>query len=298
MSYLIAKYALIFLLSAVMAFLLGRWSVSRRFVDVTESYETLRAASRRSDTSQWEKLWRYFDRAQAPSSESLSGVTDRLDALAYELTKASSRRSVDLSAFERRLKELADSAQNLGPIRDELSGLRREFEELRHDRDEELTDLRPLQRQLAALEQHLVNTTESANTSPVERRLLGVEHKLEALRSTLDNSKPVATREPLKAGAGRQSFLPRAIYGNKDDLRRISGVGPKLERLLNKNGVFYFWQIASWSQQDIEAIDCKLETFKGRIVRDDWITQASKLCRLPWAAPRPVDVRDAADVDC
>ncbi len=297
MGYLIAKYTLIFLLSAVMAFLLGRWSVSRRFVDVTESYQTLSAASQRSDTSQWEKLWAYLNRTPTASHGNLSGVTDRLDALAYELAKASSRKSMDLSVFERRLEQLTSSARSLGPIRDELSGLRDEFEALRHNRDEELTDLRPLQRQLATLEQHLVSAPGPTDASPIERRLLGVESELKALRSTLEKGHPAAAQEPAKVSAGHESFLPAATYGDKDDLRRISGVGPRLERLLNKNGVFYFWQIASWSRRDIEAIDCKLETFKGRIDRDDWITQASKLCRLPWAAPRPAGLRYEADSD-
>jgi len=291
MSYLIAKYALIFLLSAVAAFLLGRWSVSRMFTDVTESYKTLSAAAQRPDTGQWEKLWAYLDRTRVPLDGNLSGVTDRLDALAYELTKASSRKSLDLSIFERRLDELAGSVPSLDPVRDELSGLRLEFETFRNDRDEEFAELRRL------LDQRPAEATVSTEASSVGQRLLGIEHELKALRSRLEKNEPAAPREPSKSGLGQESFLPEATYGDKDDLRRISGVGPQLERILNRNGVFYFWQIASWSQHDIETIDCKLETFKGRIARDDWVSQASKLCRLPWAAPRPAGQRYAADSD-
>ncbi len=62
----------------------------------------------------------------------------------------------------------------------------------------------------------------------------------------------------------------------QDDLKRISGVGPTLERLLHKQGIFYFRQIASWTKDDIQMIDEKLDTFKGRIVRDNWIKGAKE----------------------
>ena len=61
-----------------------------------------------------------------------------------------------------------------------------------------------------------------------------------------------------------------------------AGVGPEdigvaLERLLHKNGVYTFGEIANWTREDVERVDAKLETFKGRIRRDKWIAQAKKL---------------------
>jgi large subunit ribosomal protein L21 len=61
--------------------------------------------------------------------------------------------------------------------------------------------------------------------------------------------------------------------GDKDDLKKISGVGPKLEGLLNENGVYHFWQIAEWGPAEIAFMD-DLLSFKGRIERDNWIAQA------------------------
>jgi len=78
-----------------------------------------------------------------------------------------------------------------------------------------------------------------------------------------------------------------AVHGAKDDLKRISGVGPKLEGLLNKNGVYYFWQVASWDAADILFMDEQLDAFKGRIERDEWAKQAEKLRREPGAAQEP-----------
>ncbi len=72
------------------------------------------------------------------------------------------------------------------------------------------------------------------------------------------------------------NLLTEAREGGADDLKRISGVGPKLEGLLHENGVFHFDQIMAWGPADIAYMDDKL-SFKGRIERDNWIEQATTL---------------------
>jgi predicted flap endonuclease-1-like 5' DNA nuclease len=62
------------------------------------------------------------------------------------------------------------------------------------------------------------------------------------------------------------------IHG--DDLKRIKGVGPKLEKLLKSLGVTSYSQIAAWDDDEIDRVDAQLGTFSGRIRRDDWPTQA------------------------
>jgi NADH-quinone oxidoreductase subunit E len=63
-----------------------------------------------------------------------------------------------------------------------------------------------------------------------------------------------------------------------DDLKKISGVGPKLEALLNELGFYHFDQIAAWTPQQIAWVDARLK-FKGRIERDDWIAQATEFAK-------------------
>ncbi|WP_349364327.1 MAG: NADH-quinone oxidoreductase subunit NuoE [Roseitalea porphyridii] len=63
-----------------------------------------------------------------------------------------------------------------------------------------------------------------------------------------------------------------------DDLKLISGVGPKLEEKLNGLGIFTFGQIAKWKKAEREWVDGYL-SFKGRIERDDWIKQAKALAK-------------------
>ena len=74
--------------------------------------------------------------------------------------------------------------------------------------------------------------------------------------------------------AGKPRGLDAARHGQADDLKRIKGVGPKLESLLHSLGFFHFDQIANWSADEIAWVDENLEGFKGRVTRDDWVAQA------------------------
>ncbi|WP_412563432.1 NADH-quinone oxidoreductase subunit E [Thalassobius sp. MITS945101] len=72
--------------------------------------------------------------------------------------------------------------------------------------------------------------------------------------------------------------LTAARAEGADDLKRIIGVGPKLEQTLNELGFFHFDQIAKWTETEIQWVDNRLK-FKGRITRDDWIGQAVELAK-------------------
>jgi NADH-quinone oxidoreductase subunit E len=61
-----------------------------------------------------------------------------------------------------------------------------------------------------------------------------------------------------------------------DDLKKISGVGPRLEKVLNGMGIRTWAQIARWTEADMREIDDKLG-LENRVLRDDWATQAKAL---------------------
>ncbi|WP_232823091.1 NADH:ubiquinone oxidoreductase [Oceanibium sediminis] len=76
---------------------------------------------------------------------------------------------------------------------------------------------------------------------------------------------------------GKPKLLSAARGGKPDDLKKIKGVGPKLEQVLNGLGVYHFDQIASWSDDEVAWVDENIEGFKGRVTRDGWVAQASEL---------------------
>ena len=71
----------------------------------------------------------------------------------------------------------------------------------------------------------------------------------------------------------------RAKRLEKDDLELIVGIGPKIEKKLNKLGLYTFEQIRDLTPEMMEHITTKLKSFPDRIVRDNWVGQAKQLIR-------------------
>jgi NADH-quinone oxidoreductase subunit E len=61
-----------------------------------------------------------------------------------------------------------------------------------------------------------------------------------------------------------------------DDLKRIDGIGPKIEGMLHEMGIWHFDQIAAWTPAEVAWVDSRLK-FRGRIEREGWIAQAKAL---------------------
>lgn len=76
------------------------------------------------------------------------------------------------------------------------------------------------------------------------------------------------------AAADKPETLAAPRKSGADDLKKIKGVGPKLEELLNSMGFYHFDQIATWTEREVAWVDDNLEGFKGRVTRDDWVAQA------------------------
>ncbi len=64
-----------------------------------------------------------------------------------------------------------------------------------------------------------------------------------------------------------------------DDLKKIKGIGPSLEKKLNSIGIFSFFQIANFEGEDEELVNEAIEFFPGRIKRDKWVDQAKEMLK-------------------
>lgn len=93
--------------------------------------------------------------------------------------------------------------------------------------------------------------------------------------NTVGNSPAAVLADPIDDLA-RPQALSEPRDGQADDLKRISGVGPKLEGTLHELGIYHFDQIANWAPETVAWVDDYL-SFKGRVERDDWIGQAKVL---------------------
>ena len=72
--------------------------------------------------------------------------------------------------------------------------------------------------------------------------------------------------------------LSVARGGKADNLKRIKGIGPVNEKRLHELGIYHFDQIAKWGDREIAWMDGFL-SFKGRIIRENWVEQADQLAK-------------------
>lgn len=88
-------------------------------------------------------------------------------------------------------------------------------------------------------------------------------------------SAPVKAKAETSASAKR---APKAIErpAAVDDLKQITGVGPKLEEVLNGFGVWTYAQIADLQAEELAWLDDILG-LNGRIATDKWLEQAQAL---------------------
>jgi len=102
--------------------------------------------------------------------------------------------------------------------------------------------------------------------------------------TTLAGEEELAARKGewrYEGAAQGEGTRPEALDGPRDgtpdDLKKIKGVGPKLEKLINEMGFYHFDQIANWTGAEVAWVDENLKGFKGRVSRDNWVEQAKIL---------------------
>jgi len=98
-----------------------------------------------------------------------------------------------------------------------------------------------------------------------------------------DSPPEPAAETAVASDTNKPQGLAAPREGKPDDLKRISGIGPKIEEILNSLGVYHFDQIAAWEPRQVAWVDDFL-SFKGRILREDWITQARRFMEAADAA--------------
>lgn len=251
--------------------------------------------------------------ANTPLNDALIGT---LAAIESDLEVVASRRGPDLEPL---FVQLASLDTSIGTIRNELRGQNRlepierrllAIQEAVHNPPpgevsrEDLTALEDrltsIEYGITALHHMLRGRGDSARSDAADSHRPRVETAATEARPTPRTTRSLPTAE-MQALTSRRAeaiakarkpddqanLLTHAAFGEGDDLAQIIGVGPILTELLHEVGVFYFWQIAEWTDDDVAYVDEKLLHFKGRIERDDWVGQAKELAEMPGSAPRP-----------
>ncbi len=165
--------------------------------------------------------------------------------------------SDDTSALQTELEAVRASYNRLKGVDDKYTTLNTETEQLRKD----LAAAKAASADVEQLRKDLADCR--ASKAEVKQALSKEEEKLAQIRA--------------KASLINFEKIGRASETEKDDLKRIKGVGPFLEKKLNALGIFTFRQIANLDDEMEEKVNDAIEFFPGRIKRDEWAKQAKEL---------------------
>ncbi len=131
-------------------------------------------------------------------------------------------------------------------------------------RDDEAAQL---ETELAAARERISQLEQAQDEEHAETRIEPVRDP-DALTDGRD-----ASNDPIDA----RDEAAEKTDGTKDNLKKIKGVGPAIEKTLNELGIFRFEQIADMSEYEIDRVAQRLKGFHSRIYREDWIGQAREL---------------------
>jgi predicted flap endonuclease-1-like 5' DNA nuclease len=124
----------------------------------------------------------------------------------------------------------------------------------------------------------------------VQRRYENLKSESDAIRTTAEKLKEELAKQkaqPVISPAivthslpekDRSRFTPSTTQ-TRNDLTKISGIGPAIQKKLNALGIYTFQQINELTPEMIDRIAASLKSFPDRIGRDNWIGQAAALAR-------------------
>jgi poly(hydroxyalkanoate) granule-associated protein len=78
------------------------------------------------------------------------------------------------------------------------------------------------------------------------------------------------------ATSGKPTASASSKSSDKDDLKKITGLGRMLEKKLNGKGILHYRQIAALSDEDIEKLEADGVKLAARLRRENWIEQAKE----------------------
>lgn len=268
MGYLVVEIMVLLLIAAAIGFIIG-WFLRRggaASADVgSDQSAKLAAAEKRADDlnkeipeyeAEIERLRAQLEATRGEVSDErekygvlegeMGGIRDKEAALAAALSDVSNRESeIERLKGELETARSGSSDDRSASLQSEIDRLRSELETARAAHADCGTNIAALNARIAELE--------------------GVP------------AAPAPTAAPAAADLPRPTWLLDKPDGEVDDLKRIKGVGPVMEKTLNDLGIYHFRQVAKLDADGIEWVSANIETFPGRITRDGWVEQASAL---------------------
>jgi len=196
----------------------------------------------------------------------LNKANEQIDSLQRskrQLTATLDARNEAMHHVQTRLSEAPEAPRPTS--RESAEDLRRELRLAVEERDEAQASLRQAEARQERLraELEVLHGIHERMLDDMER-LKGRIREAELEVKTTGKSRPPA-------------WVMVQPYGPRDDLQRLEGVDPSVERSLNRLGIYHYHQIARFETSDVEWLVEHVEGVPAHMIRDSWIVDASRL---------------------
>ncbi|MEM7040140.1 MAG: hypothetical protein AAF570_24425 [Bacteroidota bacterium] len=199
----------------------------------------------------------------------IASLNARITDLEKQLASAQADLKAETAKCQGLHASMADLENQFAKANDELGA-----------KSEEITGLNAtiadLNAQLTACQSSLKTANDKAAVVAVPV-VKPAEEKPKAKLSKEETAKADLERVAAKRDTINFGRIGMASADVKDDLKRVSGIGPFIEKKLNALGIYTFLQISKFTDEDVEAVTKAIEFFPGRIERDNWISQSGEL---------------------
>jgi len=283
MGFLLAKILGLLLVAAACGAWFSYWWFRRNYQDVTLEYTRWR--------EEW-TAWRrdFEERLVERPAVDLQPVSQQIAAVDAAVRGIHIPKPPDLSPVLSAVSAIhvpVPERVDLEPLHDRLDAMEQRLAEITAQQREVGSLLEQLAALYAKLETSAPTPAATAPEAPEMYEVTAATMESEAPELDVLGTVEMFDSPEVSIREGSRNLLSHAGHGRPDDLTRIKGVKRVMERTLHDAGVFYFWQIADWSEEDIEHMPDLLPEFKGRIERDEWVEQAGELATEPDAAVPP-----------
>lgn len=136
-----------------------------------------------------------------------------------------------------------------------------------------------------------IESTEKVEVEEVIARDLNAEKTKRASTSLADRTEesdpvtdiqvtdPIVVEKPEPiVEIGLPQLLKEPRGAKPDDLLKIKGIGPTLQRKLHALGIYHYDQLAAWDADNAIWVGKRLN-FPGRVEREEWVEQAAALMK-------------------
>ncbi len=224
-----------------------------------------------------------FETATAVKNQVTSGKERMLDLVGYEEDMV--ERAFEYASNTTVGKKVMGVAENIKEKVTEnpmVKKVEKTTEDLKAKSSEKLNDLREdvLEQAKKILNKGEEMVEDALDTKKTTKK---VKKNVAKAKETVTTTAKVATK---KASTQAKKVATVAATIVKDDLKLINGIGPKLEKIFNENGIETFAQLAKASEAKIKSILEKAGPIFKNANFSDWVKQAEDFAKAAVATKK------------